>query len=193
MKVVVGLGNPGSRYASSRHNVGFMVARRLARRWDVDFAQTLCESKVARGDAAGEAVRLVLPQTMMNRSGEAVASLLQRWRLETESVLVICDDLSLPLGKIRLRKSGSDGGHRGLRSILEKVGSEGVPRLRIGIRGAEMPSGELTPFVLEPFAAGEKRKLEGVLQLAEEAVSTWVKEGLTSAMNRFNKKAGSSS
>ncbi|MBI3332639.1 MAG: aminoacyl-tRNA hydrolase [Candidatus Omnitrophica bacterium] len=189
MKVVVGLGNPGPKYAGTRHNAGFMVVQRLAERWSIPLRSTLCRSKVGQGLFSGHAVRLALPQTSMNASGEAVECLARRWRLDPSALLVVCDDVSLPLGMIRLRGQGSAGGHRGLGSVLDRLQTEGVSRLRVGIRGFEEPSGDLTDYVLGRLTAPEKKVLEEALLLSGEACETWVSRGLSAAMNRFNQKA----
>ena len=185
--MIVGLGNPGPRYAGTRHNVGFMVATRFAERWSLPLKERLCDSKVAEGVVLGQPVRLALPQTLMNASGEAVRCLLRRWRLEPSSLLVVCDDVSLPLGTIRLRGQGSDGGHRGLASIVEKTCTEKIPRLRVGIR-SERVGEDLTDFVLGRFNLAERKLLEKGLASAVEACDAWVARGISTAMNLFNKR-----
>ncbi|MBI1953280.1 MAG: aminoacyl-tRNA hydrolase [Candidatus Omnitrophica bacterium] len=185
MKVIVGLGNPGPRYSRSRHNVGFEVAQRLARRWSLKLAPGPSRCQLGQGLVGSNPVRLVLPLTMMNRSGQAVAAVGKRWKLAPAELLVVCDDVSLPLGMIRLRPGGSDGGHKGLASILEELDTQEVPRLRVGI-GSAKAAGDLTDFVLAPFTAAEKKKLDESLDLAEAACEVWVSRGLPAAMNRFN-------
>lgn len=189
MKWVVGLGNPGPRYAGTRHNVGFMVVTRLAERWSVPLKAGPCRSKTGEGVFGGEPVGLALPQTMMNASGRAVACLLKRWNLDPADLLVICDDVALPLGMIRMRPKGSDGGHQGLASVLEEIQTEAIARLRIGVRSSRPVRAEdLTEFVLERFAAMEKKPLEAGLQLGRQACETWVARGVSAAMNRFNRR-----
>ncbi len=187
MKWIVGLGNPGPKYSGTRHNVGFMVVSHLAEQWGVPLRKTLCQSKVGEGVMAGKPVGLVLPQTMMNASGEGVACLIRRWKLNPSDLLVICDDISLPLGLIRMRGQGSDGGHKGLASVLRETRTEEVPRLRVGIRAAEMPE-DLTAFVLSRFRPSEKKVVEESAVLAVRACEVWVTRGLSAAMNLFNKK-----
>ncbi len=188
MRVIVGLGNPGPRYEGTRHNVGFMVTSRLAEIWSSEgWTKTVCRSRTGEGVIQDHPVRLVQPQTLMNASGEAVGCLLRRWRLEPSAFLIVCDDVSLPLGLIRLRARGSDGGHRGLASILEEVGTDQVARLRVGIQTTEAV-GDLTTFVLSQFHAPEKRLLEEGLESAVQACEVWVTGGVTAAMNRFNKR-----
>ena len=187
MKVIVGLGNPGTRYALTRHNVGFQVVRMLSDRWSIPIRSTLCRSKVGEGLVGASAVRLTLPQTMMNVSGEAVQCLISRWKLEATSFLIVCDDVSLPLGTVRVRASGSDGGHKGLASIIDSVQSREIPRLRVGIRSAVIQE-DLTAYVLGRFRSSEKKSLEEGFAKAVEACDVWVKKGLTAAMNLFNRR-----
>ena len=187
MKLIVGLGNPGPAYSRTRHNVGVMVIDRVVKRWDIVPRQKGCSSRFGGGLIFSQPVRVALPQTFMNTSGEAVSCLLRRWRLEPSSMLVICDDVSLPLGIIRLRSGGSEGGHLGLASILQEVGTAQVPRLRVGIQ--TQPLGEdLTPFVLGQFLGSELKSLEAGLELAISACEVWVTDGISAAMNRFNRK-----
>ena len=188
MKVIVGLGNPGPAYEKTRHNVGFWVVRRLARRWKMTWKEEArCRAKVGEGSAAGEKVRLVLPQTFMNSSGEALACLAKKWRLTPESFLVVCDDFALPLGTVRLRGQGSDGGHQGLASILQELGTREIARLRVGIRSGRV-EGDWTPFVLGRFTASEESPLENGLERAAQACESWLADGTMAAMNRFNRQ-----
>lgn len=190
MKVIVGLGNPGARYAGTRHNIGFMVLDRLAKGWGIAPDREVCQSKVGEGEFGGGPVRLVYPQTFMNSAGGAVACLIRRWRLAPPALLIILDDVALPLGLIRVRGGGSAGGHLGLTSVAQEAATEEIPRLRVGIAPPEKPpAGELTDFVLGRFTAGEKERLEEGLASAERACEMWVTRGLTAAMNRFNRKA----
>lgn len=190
MKVIVGLGNPGARYAGTRHNVGFMVLDRLARGWGIALSRELCRSKVGEGAVDGTPVRLVCPQTFMNSAGGAVACLMRRWRLEPSLLLIVLDDVALPLGMIRVRGGGSAGGHLGLTSVAQEAATEEIPRLRVGIAPAgKPPAAVLTDFVLGRFAGDEKGRLEEGLASAERACGMWVTHGLTAAMNRFNRRA----
>ncbi len=186
-KLVVGLGNPGKEYAGTRHNIGFDVVDRLASKWGCSLRN---RSKFAAevGEAGG--VTLVKPQTFMNRSGAAVAALVNWLKLTPADVLVIVDDADLPLGQLRLRPSGGSGGHNGLRSIIEALGSEGFARLRVGI-GRRAPAGvDITDHVLGRFDAGEREAARAATEAAAEAVECCLKEGLTAAMNRFNRRKG---
>ena len=188
MKLIVGLGNPGPAYARTRHNVGFMAAERLAKRWKVPLRRKDCESVFGEGEFSGCPVAVAVPQTFMNASGKAVSCLLGRWSLKPAAVLVLCDDVALPLGMIRLRGKGSAGGHLGLASILEEMGTNEFARLRIGVRPADGVEKNLTPFVLGKFAAPEGKLLEQVLASVSEAGELWLSRGLNAAMNRFNQK-----
>ncbi len=189
MKLLVGLGNPGRAYAGTRHNIGFMVADRLTKRWAIQLKKEVCRSKMGEGVVKGCAVEIACPQTMMNESGSSVGCLVRRFSLEPSEILVVCDDVALPLGVIRLRGAGSDGGHRGLASILKEIQTEAVPRLRVGIGRADQDKRkDLTDYVLGKFTASEKKKLEEACACAAEACETWVVRGLTTAMNLFNKK-----
>jgi PTH1 family peptidyl-tRNA hydrolase len=189
-KLVVGLGNPGAEYVGTRHNIGFAVLDRLAAKLECSFrSRSRFAALVA--EAARGPVRLVLakPQTFMNRSGESVGAILRWMKLAPGEMLVVVDDADLPLGQIRLRLAGGSGGHNGMRSILETLGGdEGFPRLRIGI-GRSGPVGrDITGHVLGRFAAAEKGAVEKTVDLAVEAVLRCVDDGLTAAMNQFNRK-----
>jgi PTH1 family peptidyl-tRNA hydrolase len=179
LRLVVGLGNPGRDYAGTRHNAGFMVLDRLAqggafrieRAWKCELARV--------GD-----LLLCKPLTFMNLSGEAVRAVSDFYRIAPAEMLVISDDMALPLGKLRLRAGGSAGGHNGLKSIAEHLGTQAVPRLRIGIGGAD--PGESVGHVLGKFAPAERAAFEDALILATQAVETVRERGLAAAMNTFN-------
>ncbi|HSR53587.1 MAG TPA: aminoacyl-tRNA hydrolase [Acidobacteriota bacterium] len=185
MYLIAGLGNPGERYRRTRHNVGFMLADRLARRWEAAFERTLAQAEMARAGAGDEEVLLVKPQTYMNHSGDAVAPLVEGLKIEPRRLLVVYDDIDLPLGRIRLRRSGSSGGQKGMRSILQALGTQEVPRLRIGILEGEHP-GDVPEYVLSEFTEKEKEVLEKVLQRAEEACLEWIASGIERAMSLYN-------
>ncbi len=186
-RLVVGLGNPGDGYAATRHNVGFQVAARLAKRARLEFGTKAAESRIAEGALGGVKVAIARPQTFMNDSGRAVAKLLDRYRLGPDALLVVYDDIDLPLGKVRLRESGGSGTHNGMRSIVGEVG-EGFARLRLGVApadpGAEV--GDLADYVLRPFAADERAAADEMLQRATEAAEVAVRDGVRRAMDRFN-------
>jgi PTH1 family peptidyl-tRNA hydrolase len=185
-KLVVGLGNPGPDYAGSRHNIGFEVVDELAKQWGCSLRRKL-RVFADVGTAAG--VTLAKPRTFMNRSGTAVAALLQWLKLSPQQLLVIVDDADLPLGQIRLRASGGSGGHNGLRSIIEALGgNEQFPRLRVGIGRRGRPGEDITDHVLSRFEPAERDTAARAVATAAEAVRCCVTEGLTEAMNRFNRK-----
>jgi PTH1 family peptidyl-tRNA hydrolase len=185
MKLIVGLGNPGSRYAGTRHNIGFEVIAELARRHAAGARREKFQAEVAEATIAGEKVLLMCPLTFMNLSGQAVQPARDFYKLENSEVLVVCDDFALPIGKIRLRASGSSGGQKGLDDILRRLGSDDVPRLRIGI--GPVPEGwDGANFVLGKFSAEEAGQVPDVVQRAADAVATWVRDGLAKAMNQYN-------
>lgn len=182
--LVLGLGNPGPEYRDTRHNLGFRVVEELARRWEARLDRLECNSRV--GGASG--VLLAQPQTYMNRSGFAARCLAERHGLVPGQLLVVIDDVALPLGRLRLRPGGSPGGHRGLESILESLQSDEVARLRLGVRAAEEPPGgeELVDFVLSPFLADEREVVEEMVRRGADACEHWQREGIERAMSRFN-------
>lgn len=187
MKLLVGLGNPGKAYALHRHNVGFRCLNRLARRYGIPFSRKQAQALVGRGLIGGEEVLVAKPQTFMNRSGEAVALLVRQLSLPLPELLVIYDDLDLPLGELRLRPRGSAGGHRGMASVIAHLGSQDFPRLRIGIgRPPEDDEEAIIPHVLSPFLPSEQKLAAATLARAVEAVASFVTEGLEAAMNRYN-------
>jgi PTH1 family peptidyl-tRNA hydrolase len=186
MKLIVGLGNPGRRYRATRHNVGWEVIDRLARRWRTVVTVEDGWSLVGRAAVEGRRVLLAKPQTYVNVSGVAVADLRRRHRIPVEDLYVVVDDLDLPLGRIRMRARGTHGGHNGLRSVIEALGSEEFPRLRIGI--GRPPEGvEPAEFVLTRVSDDERPVLDAALHRAVEALEVAVTEGPAAAMNRSNK------
>jgi len=192
MKVVVGLGNPGSQYSGTRHNVGFDVIDELARRWQLAKPQLKFQAELRDGNFGGHKVLLVTPQTFMNRSGESVQQIVRFYQIPTESlsdsVVVVCDDMNLPLGRLRWRAGGSSGGQKGLADILLRLGSDQVPRLRLGVG---RPPGQMDPakWVLAKFRSEEQTESEFMTKLASDSVELWVKEGIASTMNRFNRSS----
>jgi len=184
MKVVVGLGNPGPRYAGTRHNVGFDVIDYLAKTPACSGYRERFEALVAEVKEGEEAVLLVKPLTFMNLSGRAVRAVLDFYKLPVEQVLVVCDDFNLPLGKLRVRAKGSHGGQNGLRSIQEQLGTDAYARLRIGV-GQPAP-GDAVDFVLSRFRPAERVAAEDAVATAAQAVLVWVRSGVEACMNRFN-------
>jgi PTH1 family peptidyl-tRNA hydrolase len=185
--LVVGLGNPGDGYANTRHNVGFQVASRLAKRARADFGIKAAESRIAEGSLGGSKIAVARPQTFMNDSGKAVRKLLDRYRIDPAQMLVVYDDVDLPFGKIRIREKGGPGTHNGMRSIVAVVG-EGFPRLRVGVAPADPNAdvGSLADHVLSPFSADERAEAERTIDRAAEAIEVVVRDGVRSAMDRFN-------
>jgi PTH1 family peptidyl-tRNA hydrolase len=187
VKLIVGLGNPDRRYRQTRHNVGWEVIDHAARRFGVAVDQKGAWALVGGAKLGRHRILLAKPQTYVNRSGMAVADLRRRHRVKLADLLVIVDDLDLPPGRLRLRAGGSHGGHNGLRSIIDALGSDAFPRLRVGI--GRPPEGvDPAEFVLTPFSESERALIEPALDRAVDAVETVVRDGLPAAMNRFNTK-----
>lgn len=183
--IIVGLGNPGPEYKHNRHNVGFMVADELAKTLGVTFGRMQANALVADGRRAEQRLVLAKPRTFMNRSGSAVGGLLRFYKAPPERLLVIYDDADLPFESLRLRPDGGSAGQKGMKSIIENLGSEAFPRLRVGIG---RPKGRMrTPdHVLQDFSRGEQEALDFTLRRAAEAALAFVDDGLVAAMNRYN-------
>lgn len=183
--VIAGLGNPGREYAGNRHNVGFHCLDRLAAAHQLTFAKWRSHAKVALGQLAGRRVILLKPQTFVNESGEAVQAVCSFYRVPPAHTLVVYDDLDLPQGTIRLRPSGGSGGHRGIRSIIDRLGTQSFPRLRVGIG---RPPGRMEPkdYVLQDWSEAELEQMAEVYDRAVAAVETFLAYGVVEAMNRFN-------
>jgi len=184
-KLVVGLGNPGAKYEHTRHNIGFDCLHKLHASMGLITAQSKFESQIVKGSLGPHDVVLAWPMTFMNCSGRAVAQIARFYKIPTEYILVVCDDLSLPLGKLRLRKSGSSGGQKGLEDVLKALGTQDIPRLRIGI-DATPENRETADYVLSKFSKKEREVVDESLQRALEAVQCWLHDGIQQAMNRFN-------
>ncbi len=184
--MMVGLGNPGRHYMNSRHNVGFLVLQRFSERHSIRLrTKRRLASRVGVGQVNGRRVVAVEPRTFMNRSGQAVASAVGFYGVRPQDLLVIVDDVNLPLGRLRLRAKGSDGGHKGLRSVITWLGTTEFPRLRVGV--GNDTSRSLADFVLGDFAEEEKAMIEKVVERASETLATVIVEGLSVAMNRYNR------
>ncbi len=183
MKLIVGLGNPGPKYAGTRHNVGFDVVDLLAARWGVGMQSEKFHAWFGSGEFGGSQVALLKPTTYMNRSGQAVLAAGKFYKLELPDLLVIVDDHALPLGRLRMRKDGSAGGHNGLQDIVDRVGSDAWCRLRIGIGGSV---GDPKNFVLSRFAESEEMVIRIARMRAADAVECWVGDGPDLTMTRFN-------
>jgi PTH1 family peptidyl-tRNA hydrolase len=186
LKLIVGLGNPGRRYRATRHNVGFAVVDELARRHESDFESAPADALMARARPLGEAgAILVKPLTMMNLSGFAVSELARYFRVALPDLLVVADDVSLPLGRLRARPRGSDGGHKGYRSIIEQLGTAEFARLRVGI-GRGDTRRDLADHVLGGFDLEERPQVEEAIGRAADAAELFAAEGIEAVMNRFN-------
>ena len=185
MKLIVGLGNPGRAYARSRHNVGFLCVDGLSKRAGIPLSQRRNSVVLGQGQVEREQVVLAKPRTYMNRSGDALAYLVARFGAATSDMLIIYDDMDLPIGKLRIRASGSAGGHRGMQSIIDALGSRDVPRMRIGI-GRPMPDSGGVEHVLGDFSADERPALRDALSSAQDAALDVIAHGLEWAMNHYN-------
>ncbi len=184
--LIVGLGNPGAEYAKTRHNAGFLLVEKLAAKWKCDFAnEKKFRARIAKAERDGRKVLLCEPQTFMNLSGETVGALKDFYQLPLKQILVAVDDADLPFGEIRLRKSGSSGGHHGLESIEQHLSSREFARLRIGI-GRKDGSREITNYVLGKFDSSESELLKKILERAADQVETWLDAGIEKAMSQFN-------
>ncbi len=186
MHLIVGLGNPGAEYAKTRHNAGFILVERLAEQWKSNWAsERKFVSRIAKAERNGGKVLLCEPQTFMNLSGEAVGALVKYYQLPLGKILIVVDDADLPLGEIRLRPGGGSGGHHGLESVTQHLGSREYARLRIGI-GRKDEARQITGHVLGKFAAEESALLEKVLERAAGQMECWLSAGLQKAMSQFN-------
>jgi len=187
--LIVGLGNPGARYEKTRHNLGFMLVDRLAREFQTQVKREECRSLIGRAEIENNRVELVKPQTFMNLSGEAVSCLLKKETRSTEKLIVISDDLALPIGTIRLRAKGSAGGHNGLKSMIQCLRTEEFIRLRIGIQ-PEHPLRDTKDFVLENFPKTDYETLEKVLEQSAKAIRAVLSDGIEKAMAIWNADLG---
>ncbi len=183
MKIVVGLGNPGSRYNGTRHNVGFDVVDSLASGSDVGRFQSRFQAQVCELFLDGEKLLLVKPETFMNLSGRSVRQAVDFYQVELAELLIVCDDINLPLGKLRIRARGTHGGHNGLRDIQSHLGTTDYARLRIGV---DAPGENAIDHVLGRFKPGERNVIEDAVALAAQAVMVWAKQGVQVCMNQYN-------
>ncbi len=185
MKLVVGLGNPGHAYVGTRHNVGFDVLEALARRSGSPVRRARFQGELAQVSLRGAAATLVWPLTWMNLSGSCVLAARDFYKIAEADILVVCDDFQLPLGSLRIRGKGSGGGQNGLADVVRRLGTETVPRLRVGI-GPVPPSWKPADFVLGRFSKDEKAAADAAIDRAANAVEDWVAVGIEAAMNRYN-------
>lgn len=185
MKLIVGLGNPGKKYEGTRHNIGFEVVFAVAKRWSATERRAKFEGEWSEATIGGTRVGLLWPLTYMNLSGASVLAARDFFKVSADDLLVVCDDLSLPLGKLRFRAKGSAGGQKGLDDILRRLGSDQIPRLRIGIDPTP-PGWDAADYVLGKFTRDERVKVDEALDRATTAIDDWVKHGVAHCMNRYN-------
>ena len=183
--VIVGLGNPGEEYASSRHNVGFWCVDRIAEEHSISLSRRNRSALLGEGVIEGHPVALAKPRTFVNRSGEAITYLLARFKVSPNELLVIYDDIALPLGKIRLRPEGSAGGHNGVKSITQAIGTQDFPRLRVGV-GAPPPGSDQIGYVLGSIPDDDMEVANAAVDRVAQAVASVLTEGIDTTMNRFN-------
>ncbi|MBU0504146.1 MAG: aminoacyl-tRNA hydrolase [Candidatus Omnitrophota bacterium] len=189
MKLIVGLGNPGPLYAGSRHNIGFSVIKALAKEYKVSLKKELRSAALSgRCKIDGFGVILAMPLTFMNRSGLAVSSLLKKYKIEFENLLVICDDLDLELGRQKIKLRGSSAGHKGIQSIIDSLSNDEFARLRVGIGRPDSQRVDITEFVLSGFSKREVKEKDRMVEEACKCSLAWIGEGAIKAMNIFNKK-----
>ena len=188
MYVIVGLGNPGREYADTKHNVGFMVIDKLADQYNIDVTKFKHKAFVGDGIISGKKVMLVKPQTYMNLSGDSVGEMAQFYKIPPENIIVINDDISLDVGRIRVRPKGSAGGHNGLKSIIYRLNSDTFPRVKMGVGAPKHEDYDLADFVLGRFTKEEIPVMEDAIVKAEKAVAEIIKNGVQSAMNKYNGK-----
>jgi len=193
MKLIVGLGNPGRGYAHNRHNIGFLCLSHFAKTQGIRFDKKQSKARIGRGEAAGSEVVLAKPQTYMNLSGQSVSLLVKRFDINLDDLLVIHDDLDLPLGKIRIRQGGGSGGHKGINSIISSLGSQDFARIRVGIGRPTAPpdfaptsEDDIIAYVLSDFTAEEKQVISQVIPQVSEAIYCLLSEGPATAMNKYN-------
>ncbi len=190
-QLIVGLGNPGTKYDQTRHNIGFVAIDSLARTWQINLSEhRKFQGIFGEGQAASGKMRLLKPTTYMNLSGQSIRAVMDWYKLPAEAVLIIYDDMDLPLGKIRLRQSGSAGGHNGMKSAIAHLGSQNFPRLRIGIGAPKEgePDKQVISHVLGRFSSSEDRLLPEVLNLIRDAVEMSLKQGIPKAMSLYNNR-----
>ena len=192
MKLIVGLGNPGLSYAHNRHNIGFRCLRHFAKSQGIRFDRKQGKARIGLGEVAGGAVVLARPQTFINLSGESVSRLVRKFNIDLDDLIVIHDDLDLPLGKMRIRTGGSSGGHKGVDSIIACLGSRDFARLRVGIGRPvafteSLEDGEaVVSYVLSDFTLEEERVVGGAIARASQALASILENGLSPAMNEYN-------
>jgi PTH1 family peptidyl-tRNA hydrolase len=184
--LVVGLGNPGDKYENTRHNAGFMAIDQLADRGDFPVQRLKFHALTHQATISGQGVLVMKPTTYMNLSGDAVAEAAAFYKVSPDHILVLCDDVSLPVGKLRIRTSGSAGGHNGLKHIIQRLGTDQFPRVKIGVGGKPHPDYDMADWVLGKFVGEDKTTMDAATLRAAQAVECYLKDGPQKAMNQFN-------
>jgi PTH1 family peptidyl-tRNA hydrolase len=184
--LIVGLGNPGPRYAATRHNIGFMVVDEAARRHGLRFSSKQANAEIARGDIAGQKVILAKPQTYMNNSGMAVRALASYYKVPNARIVIVYDEIALPLGTIRIREKGSSAGHNGVKSVIAHMGTENIPRMRVGVDRPADPRHQQIDWVLGRFTKEEQPLAQETIRRAAEAIESIFTIGIERAMNTYN-------
>lgn len=192
MKLIIGLGNPGVKYGMTRHNAGFHAIDHFARQLGLPWQGEEHHAIVAQGIVAGEKVLLAKPQTYMNESGRAVGALVRYYKIAVDNILILCDDLDLPVGRIRMREKGSAGGQHGIESIITHLGTQQIARLRIGIGRPARGKADVVSYVLSIPPLEERIDLSLAEEHAADAVMVWLRDGIAMAMNQFNADSGQS-
>jgi PTH1 family peptidyl-tRNA hydrolase len=187
MKLIVGLGNPGADYEHSRHNVGWMIADAFAKKFRIDIIRHEKDAMTGEGRVAGGSVKVAKPQTFMNNSGDVVRLLVNAYLESTDDLMIVYDDIDLPLARLRIKPNGSSGTHNGMRSIVTSLATETFPRLRFGVRGGEYPDGRLRDYVLDDFTAEEEPLVNRGIERAVDALVLFARGDLKRAMNEFNR------
>ena len=189
MYIIVGIGNPGKKYESTRHNIGFIAIDYMSALFDIKVNKIKHKALIGEGKIEGERVMLVKPQTFVNLSGESVREIADYYKVPTENVIIIYDDISLEPGSVRIRKKGSDGGHNGIKSIIYQLQSDTFPRIKLGV-GAKPPGYDLADWVLAKFTDSDIKVMSKSVEAAAAAVPEIIKNGAESAMNKFNSGGG---
>lgn len=184
--LIVFLGNPGLKYEGTRHNAGFMAADAMAKEKNISINRARFKALTATVDIGGESVMLMKPQTFMNLSGEAVIQAVRFYKIPPEHVIVVSDEISLPIGKLRIRVKGSAGGHNGLKNIIAQLGTDAFPRIRIGVGAPPHPDYDMPDWVLGTFRGEDKTAMDDAAVRAAEACAVYIRDGADRAMSRFN-------
>ena len=189
MKLIVGLGNPGREYELTRHNIGFMAIDELAKRWNISLNEQKFKGVFGAGFVNGEKVILLKPLTYMNESGSAISQAVKFYKLQPEDILILHDDMDIPVGSLRIRKNGSGGGQKGMKSIINALGTDQIARVRIGVGHSEPGNHAKVPdWVLSPVPKAEREEFERIISIAADAAAAWVNEPLDKVMNKYNIK-----